>query len=118
MRMNPEVKAKWVAALRSGEYKQGTQQLRDECNRFCCLGVLCNLHAQAHPEIAASQTTPTEYLGNSAMPHFSVREWAGLNSLKVAIGGVQAYLAEHNDGTSACKRRTFAEIADAIEAQL
>ena len=47
MLMNPEIKAKWVAALRSGEYKQAKGQLRIG-NSFCCLGVLCNLHAQAH----------------------------------------------------------------------
>lgn len=41
--MNKELKTKWIAALRSGEYKQGTNVLRDEDNRFCCLGVLCDL---------------------------------------------------------------------------
>jgi hypothetical protein len=41
--MNPEIKAKWVAALRSGEYKQGRGNLRDKDNAFCCLGVLCDI---------------------------------------------------------------------------
>lgn len=43
--MNQEIKTKWVAALRSGEYKQGRARLKThEGNSFCCLGVLCDLH--------------------------------------------------------------------------
>jgi hypothetical protein len=43
-----DIKAKWVAALRSGEYKQGRGRLKfrregsDEAE-FCCLGVLCDI---------------------------------------------------------------------------
>lgn len=40
--MNPEVKAKWLEALRSGEYKQGREYLR-RGNYYCCLGVLCDI---------------------------------------------------------------------------
>lgn len=48
----PELKAQWVAALRSGEYKQGHGELRTNGGtRYCCLGVLTDLH----PEFA----TPT-----------------------------------------------------------
>ena len=38
-RLTSKMKKKWVAALRSGEYKQGKAAL---CNngRYCCLGVL------------------------------------------------------------------------------
>lgn len=41
--MNPEIKTKWVAALRSGYYIQGTGVLRSQGNKFCCLGVLCDI---------------------------------------------------------------------------
>lgn len=35
---------KWIAALRSGEYKQGGGGfLRNNANQFCCLGVGCHL---------------------------------------------------------------------------
>jgi hypothetical protein len=44
MKMNPEVKARWVAALRSGEYLQGTSTLRIG-DQFCCLGVLCDIYS-------------------------------------------------------------------------
>jgi hypothetical protein len=30
---------KWIKALRSGEYKQGRNVLRDMDSRYCCLGV-------------------------------------------------------------------------------
>lgn len=41
--MSPELKEKWVAALRSGKYKQGKKVLRTYENTFCCLGVLCDI---------------------------------------------------------------------------
>lgn len=41
--MKADVKERWVAALRSGEFKQGTGRLRDEVGGHCCLGVLCQL---------------------------------------------------------------------------
>lgn len=46
--MNPEIKARWVAALRSGDYKQGEGTLRrvDGTVTHCCLGVLCELAVQ------------------------------------------------------------------------
>lgn len=40
--MKQEFKAKWLADLRSGQYKQGRKQLRDEYDQYCCLGVLCD----------------------------------------------------------------------------
>ena len=44
MPMDPELKAKWVAALRSGEYKQGRDVLHNnKSNTYCCLGVLCRV---------------------------------------------------------------------------
>ena len=43
--MNPQVKEKWVNALRSGEYSQCDGKLRS-ADGFCCLGVLCDLYSQ------------------------------------------------------------------------
>jgi hypothetical protein len=40
--MDAQLKAKWVKALRSGEYEQTKHEL--ECDgAFCCLGVLCKV---------------------------------------------------------------------------
>ncbi len=35
----------WVAALRSGEYKQTKGNLKNN-NKFCCLGVMCDLQGR------------------------------------------------------------------------
>lgn len=37
-----EFRKEWIVALRSGEYKQGRGYLHQE-DRFCCLGVACDL---------------------------------------------------------------------------
>lgn len=45
--LDPEFKAKWVAALRSGRYRQAEGVLKDNTDpkhlKYCCLGVACNL---------------------------------------------------------------------------
>lgn len=44
--MNKTFKKKWVKALRSGKYEQGNGVLRmkeDGEDKFCCLGVACDL---------------------------------------------------------------------------
>lgn len=51
--MNPTVKAAWIAALRSGEYKQGYGKLRTNYStekEYCCLGVLCDLYIKTSDE--------------------------------------------------------------------
>jgi hypothetical protein len=45
-----EVKAQWIADLRSGEYEQGKGNLRrtvDGTEHYCCLGVLCEQAVKA-----------------------------------------------------------------------
>lgn len=37
-----EFKKKWLEALRSGDYKQGTSILKNN-DRYCCLGVACSV---------------------------------------------------------------------------
>lgn len=52
--MKKRIKQLWVDALRSHEFYQGRGRLctvtNDGEHRFCCLGVLCELHAQEHPQ--------------------------------------------------------------------
>jgi hypothetical protein len=48
--MKQNIKEQWVKALRSGKYSQGRIYLRSSSNQYCCLGVLCDLYQQAHPE--------------------------------------------------------------------
>jgi hypothetical protein len=40
--MDAKIKRKWLKALRSGKYKQGTGALRSD-GSYCCLGVLCDV---------------------------------------------------------------------------
>ena len=40
--MNPMIKAEWITALRSGDYKQSRFALK-QGDEFCCLGVLCDI---------------------------------------------------------------------------
>lgn len=120
-KIKPKIKKLWVAALRSGEYKQTHGQLRNEEAGFCCLGVLCNIHAQMHPEIAARQQDPNMYMGSREFPPVAVDEWATtlgdpLENLYVVSKGKQLYrdtLGGFNDDGF-----TFDEIADMIEKQL
>lgn len=41
--MDADLKARWVTALRSGEYAQAKGSLRRK-DGYCCLGVLCDLY--------------------------------------------------------------------------
>lgn len=41
--MNQDIKSKWVAALRSGEYEQDTKVMHRGGKCFCALGVLCDV---------------------------------------------------------------------------
>lgn len=44
-KLPPEFKEKWIAALRSGEYKQCTdhQMINEIENTYCCLAVACDI---------------------------------------------------------------------------
>jgi hypothetical protein len=121
--MNQEVKEKWVAALRSGNYTQGTTVLRGPGNRFCCLGVLCDLAVKAG--VIKDPVSPTRhivygkftntyyYAGNTQVLPDAVTEWAGLSSPNGYIKTIRRSLGSLNDsGTS------FDKIADLIEEHL
>lgn len=69
--MNPEIKKKWVDALRSGKYTQGRGYLRDENNRFCCLGVLCDVLA---PEGWTETVEDPDYDGDEYRGYYAFIE--------------------------------------------
>lgn len=105
--MNPELKTKWVAALRSGQFKQGRGRLHFY-GTYCCIGVLAvvqgvNLSADERFQFEDSICT-------SSLPENLM---AGLDQLTTGN------LADMNDGHGADKPgMTFAQIADYIEAHL
>lgn len=102
--MNPEIKAKWVEALRSGKYKQTRNALRKSDNRFCCLGVLCDI---ADP--TGWQPAPGSYRHRhlQGMPDAEILRRADLPRI------CADELAAMNDGG-----KPFSEIASHIEANL
>lgn len=113
--MNPEIKTKWVKALRNGEYRKGRSQLRIG-DRFCCLGVLCDIHAKEF-----SKTWDGEvYIGEQINLPSETFEWAGLDSEGcpsnpiIQYNGQHVHLSALNDNTS----KTFPEIAEIIDQQL
>ena len=109
--MNQDVKTKWVAALRSGQYKQ-TQSVLRRNGHHCCLGVLCEV-SNLETGFGIKENNiegDGEYLCNT------IQDWAGLPFMtgdSVIINDMYDKLTNHNDDG-----RTFLEIADAIEAQL
>lgn len=52
IRLPKVFKAKWIKALKSGKYKQGSYTLYDKTsNNYCCLGVACRIE---HPKMHLS----------------------------------------------------------------
>jgi len=118
--MNPEVKQKWLTALRSGEYKQSQQKLKTT-EGYCCLGVLCDIHAKEglgewvdkgeHFSYRGLQETQTL---NGTLP-VSVRGWAGISyngQLNTNVEDKHSLIAL-NDFSG----YDFNEIAEVIEEQ-
>lgn len=117
--MNENAK-KWVAALRSGEYRQTAGNLRVS-DGYCCLGVACEISGLGRwvegESVYAYEIDGFE-IEFVRLPR-PVREWLGLRSSTGEFGSksLERYgsdvreLTSINDGGA-----TFAEIADIIEA--
>lgn len=129
--MNPEIKERWVKELRSGNYKQTKDCLKDD-DGYCCLGVLTDLAIQdgvIDPWKVSSDTERSVYFipsvdednpeetwdEESVLPP-KVRDWAGLDlknphvRLSESISSVP--ISDPNDNGY-----TFEQIADIIEEQ-
>jgi hypothetical protein len=112
----------WIAALRSGQYKQGQIYLEAD-GKFCCLGVLCHvLHQDPElriemnrfvtPDGTALYSIPTNPQYRSNMPDSIVYEIGLSTKMSSEVHrAVEAVLVDLNDGT----RASFAEIAQFIE---
>ncbi len=112
MLMNPDIKALWTTALRSGKYPQGIGRLNSN-NRFCCLGVLCELAVEAKVcEKEEYRSAYATYSGHGGLLPKSVEEWAGLTASTPTIDEVT--LTYYNDSL----KFTFNQIADLIEKHL
>lgn len=114
-RMNPEIKEKWLEALRSGDYQQGTGRLKTIDGKFCCLGVLCDLYAKERGIEWKLRSHGYIFDGNATLLPRSATEWASIRSAPRVEEG---YLMWLNDGSAKLRQHTFTEIADLIEEQL
>ncbi len=82
-----------VAALRSGRYKQGKNQLR-RGDRFCCLGVACDLYGKAtKTQWKVNRFGDPIMLKSAGMLPFEVRDWFGLDSCDPVLGRKNPALA-------------------------
>lgn len=116
---------KWVAALRSGKYKQSTYFLHRTSGSnagYCCLGVAWDVCGKEVPE--AGQPTPD--VMSAHLPKV-VENYYGIRSCSTNLTPIQlpfndmvtgicytSILAKLNDGL----KYSFGQIADLIEAHL
>lgn len=111
--MNKEIAEKWVEALDSGEYMQGRERLKDD-DRFCCLGVLCELHrlktGAGHWDANGNYCTDDGEMDGASLPT-AVQKWAEVSASNPIVAGVGTTLAELNDEN----RWPFSAIAYLIE---
>lgn len=113
--MDAKVKGKWLAALRSGKYRQGQSALaqRDSSKhvRYCCLGVLCEITPEAVRDASALSDLNYSYTyGSDSSDAYlpgSLR-----NDVNITPKQQYALARMNDDGVS------FSEIADWIEERL
>ena len=136
MKLKPEIKEKWLAALRSGEYVQGDECLKKvvvslttgrTLTQHCCLGVLCEILPEVTEYRNETERSSHFQLGDSAEstaylpegvkalivePELTL-DLGSTTDFTVKAYGAKKTLAQLND-----RNTTFAEIADIIEEQL
>lgn len=94
--MDQKIAERWVAALRSGEYRQGKFVLRNG-DHFCCLGVLCDLYSQDHPEVIEKDFSKGTFLNRSFTLPDEVADWAGMESTNGTLWTQEKCLSYLND---------------------
>jgi len=108
-KMNEVLKQKWIAALRSGEFKQSRYKLFNLHDKgYCCLGVL-----------AVQQGATLDNGGCLRSSNWHDMKRAGSEYLRDEYAGGLDYLTQHhlsimNDGN----RCNFNEIANWVEVNL
>jgi hypothetical protein len=105
--LDPELKVKWLVALRSGDFEQGKGRLHED-GHYCCFGVLARVAGHTIEELGSY---PCLAFVDSAL----ARSIEGSN---YGGRGVQCQLECMNDGVSGHRKHTFSEIADYVEANL
>jgi len=109
-----------VAALRSGKYKQGILQLRNKDDKFCCLGVACDISGASWEKLNGIWTVDGEenILPAKVQHYFGFQSFNGTPTVKnlfkdddpISSLAEGSCLTEANDAGW-----TFEQIADFIE---
>lgn len=106
--MKPDIKQKWIAALRSGEYTQNrykTYKVTEGKCSFCGLGVLMDIYLKEHNLEWTSKTVyGSMFCSHTYLPSV-IYEWSKLDY------GMQIRMTNLND----IKKYTFEQLADYIE---
>jgi len=138
--MKKRIKNKWLKELRSGAYKQGRGvmlKITDEGDEFCCLGVLCDIHAREtgnawcvnQTTVSVNSSPDSMFSGPRYLEHEmelpqGVVDWAGLDSLDPVVKEVadatgyvhKVMLSDCNDGSEfSGKKMSFNQIANLID---
>lgn len=98
--LKPITREEWVKALRSGKYEQGKSLLKNR-NKFCCLGVACDLAGVAWEDCEQPSLASSDFKTVGADILYK--------SLSLTVEEAER-LANLND-----RNVTFLEIADLIE---
>lgn len=116
--MNSEWKQKWIEALRSGKYEQGKHVLRSGDNKYCCLGVLCDIVAPGAWDKEPSRnefSRVNQFYGHGDGLCSSSTSLSAAVELEVGLGSAnQRELVDMNDNYGA----DFNAIANYIERNL
>lgn len=109
---------KWIAALRSGEFKQGVKRLQTG-KSFCCLGVACKVLI---PEELQLMTSPSSgrLAGTTPRDQESSPQWLkGINQDVIARTGTLSNFGELISmslmAANDVRGFTFEEIANVLE---
>lgn len=118
--MKQTIKDNWITALRSGDYKQGPGVLKTKDNRYCCLGVLCDIDDRIEWQNGVSSRgygaiipEQDDDAGFYTLYH-KARELLGLSD------NDSMHLMQMNDATQGYvnNQQSFAQIAQWIEDNL
>lgn len=140
---NKEAVKKWVEALRSGNYKQGKGALRvtqgrelsPSEDRFCCLGVACDLAEREGVMLDVNFTTrgdqyehdgewDVSYDGDHLELPEAVQDWLGIHESNPLVARLSierygllddAYRFKLDDYNNPDLNRTLAEINDDVD---
>ena len=113
--MDKRIAEEWCSRLESGKYRQGSGKLRQRSERkdkFCCLGVLCEIAVEKGiVQLYKRATNVFSYGSDTIHLPRKVAKWAGMSEgAKVTYNKQKTDLMTLND----YEGLTFKEIAQVI----